>query len=138
MIENKRYNIIKSKIIENAFNIQDNKRKYSFPSTKDASTLIIYEKALNEQDERIKELEKEKEQLRNKLELYEHYVTFTTIDDDGDVLEELIEGMEVGESRLEELFLLLKILLLFILFAFPSMANSSFFLILKVFICFEF
>ena len=57
MTENKRYNIKPSKIIENGFCIQDNEKEHSFPTTDDKSHLIMYEKALNEQDNRIKELE---------------------------------------------------------------------------------
>lgn len=56
MTENKRYNIKPSKIIEDGFCIQDDEKEYSFPTIDDKSHLIMYEKALNEQDERIREL----------------------------------------------------------------------------------
>lgn len=57
MTENKRYNIKPSKIIEDGFCIQDDEREHSFPTVDDKSHLIMYEKALNEQDERIKQLQ---------------------------------------------------------------------------------
>ena len=63
MTENKRYNIKPSKIIEDGFCIQDDEKEHSFPTVDDKSHLIMYEKALNEQDNRIKELE----QFINKL-----------------------------------------------------------------------
>lgn len=59
MTENKRYNIKPSNIVEDAFYIKDDKREHSFPTVDDKSHLIMYEKALNEQDERINELELE-------------------------------------------------------------------------------
>ena len=64
MTENKRYNIKPSKIIENGFCIQDDEREHSFPTVDDKSHLIMYEKTLNEQDNRIKQLEKENKQLQ--------------------------------------------------------------------------
>lgn len=63
MTENKRYNIKPSNIVEDAFYIKDDEREHSFPTVDDKSHLIMYEKALNEQDNRIKELE----QFINKL-----------------------------------------------------------------------
>ena len=57
MTENKRYDIKPSKIIENGFCIQDDEKEHSFPTVDDKSHLIMYEKALNEQDERIKQLQ---------------------------------------------------------------------------------
>lgn len=57
MTENKRYNIKPSKIIEDGFCIQDDEREHSFPTVDDKSHLIMYEKALNEQDNRIKQLQ---------------------------------------------------------------------------------
>ena len=62
MAENKRYEIVNSKIIEDAFNIKDNKGKHSFPSVKDKSTLVMYEKTLNEQEELIKRLKQIREE----------------------------------------------------------------------------
>lgn len=55
MTENKRYNIKPSNIVEDAFYIKDDEREHSFPTVDDKSHLIMYEKALNEQEERIKE-----------------------------------------------------------------------------------
>ena len=68
MTENKRYNIKPSKIMEDGFCIQDNEREHSFPTVDDKSHLIMYEKALNEQDERIRELEKENETLKDTID----------------------------------------------------------------------
>lgn len=59
MAENKRYNIKPSKIIEGGFCIQDDEKKHSFPTIDDKSHLIMYEKALNEQEKIIQELKKE-------------------------------------------------------------------------------
>ena len=60
MVENKRFKIVDSNIIEGGKFIKDNNLKYSFPTIKDASTLVMYEKVLNEQEETIQELLKYK------------------------------------------------------------------------------
>ena len=72
MAENKRYNIKPSKIIENGFCIQDDRREHSFPTVDDKSHLIMYEKALNEQNNRLKELETVMRQI-----LYETRANYT-------------------------------------------------------------
>ena len=74
MTENKRYNIKPSKIIEDGFCIQDNEREHSFPTTDDKSHLIMYEKALNEQNNRIKELESENKMLKTTISRNEAYI----------------------------------------------------------------
>ena len=64
---NKRYNIKPSNIVEDGFCIQDDEKEHSFPTVDDKSHLIMYEKALNEQNNRIKELEKENKKYRQIL-----------------------------------------------------------------------
>lgn len=78
MTENKRYNIKPSKIIENGFCIQDDRREHSFPTTGDKSHLIMYEKALNEQNNRIKELESENKMLKTTISRNETYIKRVT------------------------------------------------------------
>ena len=70
----KRYNIKPSKIIENGFYIQDDEREHSFPTVDDKSHLIMYEKALNEQNNRIKELESENKMLKTTIGRNEAYI----------------------------------------------------------------
>ena len=70
----KRYNIKPSKIIENSFYIQDDEREHSFPTVDDKSHLIMYEKALNEQNNRIKELESENKMLKTTIGRNEAYI----------------------------------------------------------------
>ena len=77
MAENKRYNIKPSKIIEDGFCIQDDRREHSFPTIDDKSNLIMYEKALNEKEEEIKSLKlenqlllEEMKEIRDKLSIY--------------------------------------------------------------------
>lgn len=87
MAENKRYEIVNSKIIEDAFNIKDNKGKHSFPSVKDKSTLVMYEKTLNEQEELIKRLKQIREEqtetiLKQKRKIKELTTQLTTDDED--------------------------------------------------------
>lgn len=74
MAENKRYNIKPSKIIEDGFCIQDDEREHSFPTTDDKTHLIMYEKALNEQNNRIKELESENKMLKTTISRNEAYI----------------------------------------------------------------
>ncbi len=74
MAENKRYNIKPSNIVEDAFYIKDDEREHSFPTVDDKSHLIMYEKALNEQDEQIKELESENKMLKLTIGRNESYI----------------------------------------------------------------
>ena len=60
----KRFNIVPSNVVEDGKFIQDNKKEHSFPTTKDTSTLVMYEKALNELATKCSQLEKENEQLK--------------------------------------------------------------------------
>ena len=60
MMKKKRFNIVSSKIVEDGKFIQDNNKKYSFPTTRYSSSLVMYEKALNE-------LSDENEQLKNMI-----------------------------------------------------------------------
>ena len=78
MTKNKRYNIKPSKIIENGFYIQDDRREHSFPTIDDKSHLIMYEKALNEQNNRIKELESENKMLKTTISRNEAYIKRVT------------------------------------------------------------
>jgi hypothetical protein len=57
MTENKRFKVTKSNIIEGAFYIQDKAQEYSFPTTKDVSTLVMYEKALNELQQLVEDMD---------------------------------------------------------------------------------
>ena len=53
----KRFAIKNSAIVENGYFIDDANKKHSFPTTRDKSNLIMYEKALNEQHETIQQLQ---------------------------------------------------------------------------------
>ena len=64
----KRFNIVPSNVVEDGKFIQDNKKEHSFPTTKDTSTLVMYEKALNELATKCSQLEKENEQLKKEKE----------------------------------------------------------------------
>ena len=102
----KRFAIKDSSLVEGAKVIVDNKGKYTFPITKDESTLVVYEKILvkqdmmiesqekqlqkqhrviEEQDKRIVELEKDVEywkqvasQYINELNVFEHCKKYKT------------------------------------------------------------
>lgn len=74
MTKNKRYNIKPSKIIENGFCIQDDEKEHSFPTVDDKSHLIMYEKALNEQNNKIKELKSENKMLKTTIGRNEAYI----------------------------------------------------------------
>ena len=74
MTENKRYNIKPSNIVEDAFYIKDDEKEHSFPTVDDKSNLIMYEKALNEQNNRIKELESENKMLKTTISRNEAYI----------------------------------------------------------------
>lgn len=78
MTENKRYNIKSSNIFEDAFYIKDDEREHSFPTVDDKSYLIMYEKALNEQNNRIKELESENKMLKTTISRNEAYIKRVT------------------------------------------------------------
>ena len=52
----KRFEIIKSKIIDGARVIKDNENKYTFATTFETATLINYRKALNELNDENEEL----------------------------------------------------------------------------------
>lgn len=68
MIENKRFEIIKSNlIIDGARFIKDNENEYTFASTFETATLITYIKALNKLNDDNKQLKKENEQLKKQL-----------------------------------------------------------------------
>lgn len=69
MIENKRFVITKSNIIDDGWFIDDTVGNFSFDTTKDKSSLIMYEKQLNElndENEQLKKDLKESQKLKNK------------------------------------------------------------------------
>ena len=65
----KRFTIEKSSIVEDGFFIGDNIGKFSFPTTKDKSDLIMYMKHLNELHEENQALKSENKEL---IELIRH------------------------------------------------------------------
>ena len=74
----KRFEIIKSAIIDGARVIKDNENKYTFATTFETATLVNYRKALNElndENEQLKKenqlLKEEKQLLKNKLDRIE-------------------------------------------------------------------
>ena len=85
----KRFEIIKSAIIDGARVIKDNENKYTFATTFETATLINYRKALNE-------LNDEKEQLKNIIVFANTLMSRSTIsDDDYFEFRELCDNMEV-------------------------------------------
>lgn len=78
MTENKRYNIKPSNIVEDGFYIQDDEKEHSFLTTDDKNHLIMYEKVLNEQNNRIKELESENKMLKITISRNEAYIKRVT------------------------------------------------------------
>lgn len=78
MTENKRYNIKPSNIVEDAFYIKDDEREHSFPTVDDKSHLIMYEKALNEQEKVLNKLAEENKQLKqinSNLQDFRNFIT---------------------------------------------------------------
>ncbi len=81
----KRFEIIKSAIIDGARVIKDNEKKYTFATTFETATLVNYRKALNE-------LNDENEQLKKKLfEARKDYLIETADISDKLYLDEMIE-----------------------------------------------
>ena len=70
MTENKRFEIIKSAIIDGARVIKDNENKYTFATTFETATLINYRKALNELNDENKQL---KQELKTKCIVNKQY-----------------------------------------------------------------
>ena len=64
----KRFTIEKSSIVEDGFFIYDTTGKFSFPTTKDKSNLIMYEKQLNELNNENEQLKKEKDYYKRELQ----------------------------------------------------------------------
>ena len=98
----KRFNIVQSEIVEDGKFIQDNNKKYSFPTTKDSSSLIMYEKALNE-------LSDENEQLKKELKVYRKIATCGNCNyhnydwfDDGDEFEVCDKGNDTSNMICED------------------------------------
>ena len=71
MIE-KRFEIIKSAIIDGARVIKDNEKKYTFASTFETETLINYRKALNELNDRYIDEFSLRETLQQELQRVEY------------------------------------------------------------------
>ena len=78
MTKDKRYNINPSNIVEDGFYILDDEREHSFPTVDDKSHIIMYEKVLNEQNNRIKELESENRMLKTTISRNEAYIKRVT------------------------------------------------------------
>ena len=98
MTENKRYNIKPSKIIEDGFCIQDDEREHSFPTVDDKSNLIMYEKALNEQEETINELKQRNQRQYDRLK----ELTELMYEKQWEKLENMVEEWEKQEELLEQ------------------------------------
>ena len=64
----KRFEIIKSAIIDGARVIKDNENKYTFATTFETATLVNYRKALNELNDENEQLKRENELLSDELE----------------------------------------------------------------------
>lgn len=64
----KRFVIKDSSLVEGAKVIVDNKGKYTFPITKDESTLVVYEKILVKQDMMIESQEKQLQKQHRVIE----------------------------------------------------------------------
>ena len=64
----KRFAIKDSSLVEGAKVIVDNKGKYTFPITKDESTLVVYEKILVKQDMMIESQEKQLQKQHRVIE----------------------------------------------------------------------
>ena len=61
----KRFMIEKSSIVEDGFFIYDNTGKFSFPTTKGKSKLIMYAKQLNELNDETEQLKSVNQELSN-------------------------------------------------------------------------
>lgn len=94
MIE-KRFNIVSSEIVEGGKFIQDNNKEHSFPTTIYPSSLVMYEKALNE-------LSDENEQL--KKDLKKQFVPFAKADGNYTTVntEEFIKILNENEQLKQE------------------------------------
>ena len=67
----KRFEIIKSAIIDGARVIKDNENKYTFATTFETATLVNYRKALNELNDENMQLKEEIKDLNDVLARYE-------------------------------------------------------------------
>lgn len=65
----KRFTIEKSSIVEDGFFICDNTGKFSFPTTKDKSDLIMYVKHLNKLNNENEQLKQELQKIQDDFEL---------------------------------------------------------------------
>ena len=68
----KRFEIIKSAIIDGARVIKDNENKYTFATTFETATLINYRKALNELNDKNEQLKNHIQELQNHLKRLEN------------------------------------------------------------------
>ena len=94
----KRFKITKSKLVENAYVIEDEKKQFTFPTlVGDNRGLIAYEKALNELSE---ENEKLKKKILEEIDLEVAYVNETY--SDGRMSNEQYNGAIISLGQLRE------------------------------------
>ena len=101
MTENKRFEIIKSAIIDGARVIKDNENKYTFATTFETATLVNYRKALNELNDKNEQLAKEKERYKRLSEIRREEINNRIL-----TIKEFIENCSDNKvkSVLKELF----------------------------------
>ena len=69
MIPKKRFDIVKSKLVKNAYVIEDKEKQFTFPTlVGDNRGLIAYEKALNKLSEENEELKNDLNDALNRIE----------------------------------------------------------------------
>lgn len=95
----KRFNIVKSKLIEKAHVVEDEKKQFTFPTlVGDKRGLIAYEKALNKLSEENEQLQERNDRQRKRLDnLYQ-----LILNRDYTGQEELIKELEECEQLLQE------------------------------------
>lgn len=95
----KRFNIVKSKLVEKAHVIEDEKKQFTFPTlVGDNRGLIAYEEALNKLSEENEQLQERNDRQRKRLDnLYQ-----LILNRDYDGQEELIKELEECEQLLQE------------------------------------
>lgn len=96
MVENKRFKIVNSNIIEDGKFIKDKNLKYSFPTTKDVTSLIMYEKVLNDLDE---------QNQKNNQEIIACYDTLTTIQE---YVDALLNRLDIQDCFIKDYFEIIK------------------------------
>ena len=95
----KRFDIVKSKLVHNAYVIEDEKKQFTFPTlVGDNRGLIAYEEALNKLSEKNEQLQERNDRQRKRLDnLYQ-----LILNRDYTGQEELIKELEECEQLLQE------------------------------------